>query len=85
MIMFFTVFSQTLKQKKQELENKLKTKSEILRKTQMELEDKVFHFHVCSLLRSLVKSLNNFLFLMCAILSKITENVVLTGLRLNSL
>ena len=31
-----------LKQKKQELEEKLKTKSEILRKTQMELEDKVF-------------------------------------------
>lgn len=31
---------QTLKQKKQELEEKLKTKSEILRKTQMELEDK---------------------------------------------
>ncbi|KAL9958654.1 hypothetical protein ACROYT_G035702 [Oculina patagonica] len=31
---------QTLKQKKQELEEKLKTKTEILRKTQMELEDK---------------------------------------------
>ena len=32
---------QTLKQKKQELEEKLKTNKEILRKTQMELEDKV--------------------------------------------
>ncbi|KAJ7390140.1 hypothetical protein OS493_027179 [Desmophyllum pertusum] len=31
---------QTLKQKKQELEEKLKTKTDILRKTQMELEDK---------------------------------------------
>lgn len=39
-------FSQTLKQKKQELEAKLKAKSEILRKTQMELEDKVFIFQV---------------------------------------
>ena len=32
---------QTLKQKKQELQEKLKTNKEILRKTQMELEDKV--------------------------------------------
>lgn len=39
-------FSQTLKQQKQELEEKLKVKSEILRKTQMELEDKVFIFQV---------------------------------------
>ena len=38
----FFVCTQMLKQKKQELEEKLKTKSEILRKTQMELEDKVF-------------------------------------------
>lgn len=52
MIVFFTVFfSQTLKQKKQKLEDKLKTKSEILRKTQMELEDKVFQFFVCLMLR----------------------------------
>ena len=40
MLTFF-FSSQTLKQQKQELEEKVKTKTEILRKTQMELEDKV--------------------------------------------
>lgn len=34
-------FIKLLKEKKEELEEKLKTKSDILRKTQMELEDKV--------------------------------------------